>query len=135
MDKLVGFCNDELQKSGWFVFNDHHVSLETVRLLEDYEKEANFPLPAELRFYDALVSHRGIQVEENLYTWNDITCILVKSDTVPADYGSFERFRTNKYLVFALKSGEIIQIKAEKPEQYSNLLGHFIELYRQGLTK
>src|SRR4051812_8425491 len=86
LDNIVKFCNKELRKTGWFIFNDHNVSLEKIRLLNDYEKDANFPLPAELSFESSRIDYHGIKHNTTQYKWSEISCLVIKNDTVPADY-------------------------------------------------
>lgn len=137
LDKIIEFCNNELKKTGWFIFNDHNISIERVRLLKDYEKDANLPLPAELVFENARINYNGIEYKNSLYKWSDICCAVIKYDSRPADYGEMGsgRFRIDKYIVFSLNNGEVFQIKVGTGEEYSNLLGHFIEQYKLGVNK
>ena len=120
-----------------FIFNDHDISLEKTRLLKDYEKDANLSLPSELVFENTRIDYIGIEYKNSLYKWSVICCVVVKHDTRPADIGEkgHGRFRTDKYIVFSLNNGDVFQIKVGTGDQYSNLLGHFIELYKLGGNK
>jgi hypothetical protein len=135
LNNIAKFCDKELKKTSWlFIFNDHDISLEKTRLLKDYEKDANLPLPSELVFENNRIDYIGIEYKNSPYKWSDICCVVIKHDTRPADIGERGqgRFRTDKYIVFSLNNGNVFQIKVGTDEQYSNLLGHFIELYKLG---
>lgn len=135
LNNIVKFCNKELKKTGWFIFNDHNISLERVRLLRDYEKAANLPLPVALMFENSRIDYEGIEFKNILYKWSDVCCVVIKNDTVPAEYGEGSRFRVDQYIVFSLNNSEVFQIKVGKGGQYSNLLGHFIDQYKLGIGK
>lgn len=134
-EKIVKFCNKELKKTGWFIFNDHNVTLEKTRLLNDYEKEANLPLPLTLKFETACIDSSGIQLNGNFYKWADICTTVIKNDTVPTNFGEEGRFRTDKYLVLCLYTGEVLQLKLDRADNFRNLLGHFIEQYKSGIRR
>jgi hypothetical protein len=135
LDNILNFCNNELKKMGWWIFNDHTITLEKTRLLEAYEKDANLPLPSVLYFNDGCIDHSGVTLNNVLYKWINMCCTVVKDDRRPTKGDETGKFITDKYLVFSLHSGEILQIKMENTDQYRNLLIHFIEQYKLGMGK
>ena len=138
LENIIKFCNKEKKKARWFDFKLHYISIEKIRLLKDYEKDANLSLPPELIFENARVGYYGIEFNNLLYKWSDICCLVIKTDTFPDEYEyNFidGTRRTNKYIVFSLFNGEILQIKAAKGSRFSNLLGHFVEQYKLGIGK
>ncbi len=135
LDNIVDFCNKDLKKKGWLIFNDHNVSLEKTRLLQDYEKDANFPLPPLLQFDDTRVDHNGINIENNCYKWSDICSTVIKYDRRPTKMSEEGKFTTDTYLVFCLNSGEVLEVELGDVKQYRNLLVHYIEQYKLGISK
>ncbi|MBA3683363.1 MAG: hypothetical protein H0W73_19690 [Bacteroidetes bacterium] len=135
LDNIVTFCNSELKKKSWLIFNDHTVTLDKTRLLQDYEKDANFPLPPLLQFEDTHVDHNGVKIENTLYKWSDICSTVVKYDRRATKMGEEGKFITDNYLVFCLQTGKVIEVKLGDIRQYSNLLIHYIEQYKLGIGK
>lgn len=133
LDNIIKFCKREHKKSSWFIFNDNNISFEKVKLLNDYEKDANLPLPSELFLVRSKINHAGIELQNVLYKWSDICCIIIKEEVVPSDFGDPKEYRIDKYVVFSTNDWKIIELKVYKPEQYSNLLGHFIQQYKLGV--
>lgn len=135
LNNILTFCNNELKKMGWWIFNDHTITLEKTRLLEAYEKDANLALPSVLNFNDGLIDHSGVTLNNVLYKWTDMCCTVVKDDRRPTKGNETGKFISDKYLVFCLHNGNIFQIKLENTDQYRNLLLHFIEQYKLGMGK
>lgn len=132
IDRLIRYCIKMHRKRGWGIFNDHNISFQSVRLLEDFEREANLPLPPSLACENGSVNSDGIRRDKELHRWSEVSCVLIKSDSYPANYHEMTRVRTDKYLVFSTQEGTIYEVRFQHPDHHRNLLGHFIEHYRMG---
>lgn len=107
------------------------ITLEITRVLKDYEKDANLLLPEKLCFPENsttfIIDSKGVQSGNTLIKWDSIALTAIARHRIQED---LRNFRNEHYFICCLANGDIIERQIDNIEKHSNLLGHFIELYK-----
>ncbi len=130
IDKMKQLCKKEARGTGWLgIFNTKDLLFEKTRILEDWEKTANFKLPENIHTGSVFIDNKGIKYGKTFYNWSDIVATGIIIQTLPSN----DEWRPPKYLNFILigfKNGNIIEYQLGDIQQYYGLFGHFIEQYK-----
>jgi hypothetical protein len=104
--------------------------------MESWEKEANLPLPKFIYFPKDSRSFKidkiGIHYDKKIIPWLDIEMTALTVHHI--DGGRHEHTIYNYFMAYC-KNGQIINQEIGNISEYSNLLGHFIELYKDKQNK
>lgn len=126
--RLFEHVENEVQESGFWYFNKKDIKLTITRILQPYERTANFPLPDKIEETDFIIDKEGITSNKNCYTWDEICVSGIKTEEI-------EKYRNDSIyinqLVCILHSGKILEFPIDKIEKYKGNLGHYIQLYKQ----
>ena len=114
-------------RTRWF-FGGPTIELSITRILEPYEKTANFPLPETISIDDMLFDKNGITMHTELLSWKDICASGIRTEEIFD--GNADEMKYIKKLVLILHSGEIFQYNLVDISKFKGLLGHFIEQYK-----
>ena len=126
--RLFEHVENEVKKSGFWIFNKREIELTITRILQPYERTANFPLPDKIEETDFIIDKEGITSNEICYKWETICATGIKAEVINKNTKySFKR----NHLIIILQSEKILEFQIEKLEKYKGNLGHYIELYKQ----
>ena len=125
-DILFNRIDTQIQKSGWWIFNKKDITLSITRILEPYEKVANFPLPAFVRLDEVRIDIRGIASYGDRIAWSEISASGITKETVHRGDQLFYR----RNLLLCLHTGDIVTFPIADFDRFKGLLGHFIEQYK-----
>ncbi|MCE3227326.1 MAG: hypothetical protein K0S32_1877 [Bacteroidetes bacterium] len=81
-NKLIQLCNDEVKDSTFFFFPTRKLRFETTRLLNDYEKDVNLPLPENVSIKNTIIDSNGIRTAKSSYLWPEICASGIKTEIV-----------------------------------------------------
>ncbi len=133
-ETLLQHCDKVMKRANRFSFftdRGRKITLAITRILKDWEKDANLPLPTQLVFPDntnvITIDPNGITTRNGLIKWNDVVLTAIAKHHVQVSRREYE---TEYYFICCLNNGDIIENELGNIEQYSNLLGHFIEQYK-----
>jgi hypothetical protein len=126
--RLFEYVENEVKKSGCWIFNKRKIELTITRILQPYERTANFPLPDKIEETDFIIDKEGITSNEICYTWETICATGIKTETIYKDENLTLYIN---HLVCILHSEKIQEFQIDKLEKYKGNLGHYIELYKQ----
>ncbi|HKC69366.1 MAG TPA: hypothetical protein VKG26_14120 [Bacteroidia bacterium] len=70
---------------------------------------------------------RVVTTYDELTKWDDFVLTAIAEYLVSNNADSYD---STIYFMGCLKNGKIINVEIENAQKYSNLLGHFIELYK-----
>lgn len=125
---LFNRVDNEIQKSGWWIFNKRNIELVITRILEPYEKKANLPLPEKLSIYDMTIDKQGILHHKELRKWSEICVTGIKTEK---EYdGRHEVYIYTRHLLICMNNGDVFQYTLGDISKFKGLLGHFIEQYK-----
>jgi hypothetical protein len=128
--KLIEYCNDQVRKSGFLIFNKRDISVAPTRLFEQYERTANLKLPPKISFPKGInwytIDFNGIDLGRT-YQWCDIAATAIKTEGIAL---TEDRTRYDRYLLICLNNGEILEKELGDIDEYHGQLGHFIEQYK-----
>lgn len=128
--RLLKYCDVQMRKTGWFIFKNPNLKYKTTRLLEDYEKTANLPLPEKLKIGSVKIDSKGVGSGDSYeFEWKDICVTGIMTRIIPSksDYPSEDH---EYYLLLCLMNGEIIEFFLQDIDHLHGLLGHFVEQYK-----
>ena len=126
--KLIDHCDEEIRKSGFWIFNRKELHFDTCRILEPYEKEANLPLPEKLTVRGIHIDRTGIDYGDGKpLAWDKIAAAGIKSEPLYQEHQLTEYIR---HLLLCLHTGEIIVIAIGNIDHLKGLFGHFIASYK-----
>lgn len=133
-ENLLQHCDKIMKRANRFRFftdRGRKITLDITRILKDWEKDANLPLPTKLVFpdnaNDFTIDLSGITTRNNLIKWNGVVLTAIAKHDIQQNRREYE---TEYYFICCLSNGDIIEKELGKIEKYSNLLGHFIEQYK-----
>ena len=114
-----------------FLFRKN-IKISRTRILEDWQKDANFALPEKICFpkdsCEFMLDHNGVYINRKLTKWSDIRfTALAKHDVQSGERGP--TYIQNYFMAYT-NSGKIINCEIGDLTEYYNLYGHFIELYK-----
>lgn len=125
--RLFEHIENEVKESGCWIFNKREIELTITRILQPYERTANFPLPDKIEENDFIIDKAGITTNKTCYTWYTICASGIKTEEI-------KKYRNDSvyinHLVCILHSEKILEFPIEKLEKYKGNLGHYIELYK-----
>jgi hypothetical protein len=125
--RLFEHVENEVKESGFWIFNKKEIELTITRILQPYERTANFPLPDKIEENDFIIDIAGITSNKTCYTWDTICASGIKTETIHKDENLTLYIN---HLVCILHSEKILEFPIEKLEKYKWNLGHYIELYK-----
>jgi hypothetical protein len=133
VDKLLTYCDKEISsfnKSTLFLYRKS-IRFAQTKIMESWEKDANLPLPDKICFPKETCSFKidkkGIHISRKLITWSEVQLTALTVHHV--DGGRRENYTLNYFMAYTNK-GDIINQEIGDIKEYSNLCGHFIELYK-----
>ena len=126
-ERLIQYCDNEIAKSGFWIFDKRTLYLDITRFLKPHEKSANFPLPKSLSLSYCKIDKNGIHVDEYTVEWDKICAAGIKKEQL-MDNG--ENTYYEYHLMICLYTGKIRHISIGSNDLYRGLLGHYIEQYR-----
>lgn len=126
IDLLFTRVQNEIDRSGWWIFDKKRIKLVINRILEPYEKSANFPLPESIVIDDIRIDAHGITFGRTSLTWAEICASGIKTYEIPAG----EDYIVQKSLLLCLHNGKIHELYIEDFNRFKGLLGHHIEEYK-----
>ncbi len=115
------------RKNSWWIFNKRNIDLSITRILEPYEKKANFPLPEKIRLNDICIDKNGIKYKDDQIDWSEICVTGISTEK---SKNSYEKFNYLEKLLICFHDGQTLEFDLGDTSKYRNLLGHFIELYK-----
>ncbi|MES2591815.1 MAG: hypothetical protein V4608_08020 [Bacteroidota bacterium] len=128
--KLIDYCDNQIKKSGFLIFNKKIIRIERTVLFEPWERIANLKLPPQLTFQqdinNLIIDLNGITLDQK-YNWSDISATAIKTEEIVV---SEDTSRYDKYLLFCLNNGVVIECKLGDIDKYHGQIGHFIEQYK-----
>lgn len=135
LDKLLTYCDNEIcsfNKSRLFSYRKS-IHLAQTKIMEPWEKSANLPLPDKICFPKEScifkIDKKGVHLNHKLVKWSDIEVTAITVHQI--DGGRRESYTQNYFMAYT-KKGDIINQEIGDIHEYSNLCGHFIELYKSG---
>ena len=130
-EKILTYCNKKGKGLKAFfstLFNSKTTTVSFTQILQQWQKDANLSLPQKLDFPNGFVIDKsGLTIANKLIIWHEIIVTAIIEDVTHIDEYTF---KTEHYFIACLKNGEIIEKELGDIKKYSNLLGHFIELYK-----
>ena len=133
-ETLLQHCDKVMKRANRFSFftdRRRDITLDITRILEPWEKDANLALPAKLNFPDHsigfTIDSNGLTLGNSLVKWNEVALTAIAKHFIQL---GMRRYKTEYYFICCLINGDIIERELGNIDKYSNLLGHFIELYK-----
>jgi hypothetical protein len=125
--QLFDFVEDEIKRSGFWIFNKRKIDLTITRILQPYERTANFPLPEKISEPEFVLDKNGITSENLFIRWSEVCASGVLNEDLNND-GDVRIFK-NSFVVI-LYSEEIMVFEIKDLPKYKGNLGHYVELYK-----
>jgi hypothetical protein len=125
---LDQWADNEINRSQGLWQKRRHIVVHLTRILEPYEKSANYPLPEYIEQRTFKMNQTGIQTLNGKIDWSDVCVCGIAVEELGIN--RFEEPEFNYRLLVVLHTMVIKQFTVYHFEQYKGLLGHFIELYR-----
>ncbi|MDP2388505.1 MAG: hypothetical protein Q8M29_19180 [Bacteroidota bacterium] len=132
---LLEYCNKEYGKYSLLSLKEREITLEITEIMPSWRKDANLSLPANISFSEPskefVIDHTGINFNGKLLKWNEVALTAI---AVHFKFVGKRNYDSEYYFIGCLTNGETIEgsigniIAVQK--KYSNLLGHFIEMYK-----
>jgi hypothetical protein len=130
------YCDDVYERKGLGLFvhgQDRKIELYITKILQPWEKDANLSLPAKITLaegHNSVLNKEGLHYSSQVIPWNEMVLTVIAEHFVGR--GRDENFRKEgDYFMCCLRDGRVIEKEIAKGFNYSNLLGHFVELYKQ----
>lgn len=130
---LMNHCDRQIKSSVKFfsLFSEPiKITLSFTRIMEPWEKDANLALPPKLFIHGGFIDKTGVCHYGELTTWNEFVLTAIAEHNILK--GASEEYDYECHFMGCLKDGEIINEEILDWEKYSNLLRHFVELYKEG---
>ena len=129
--KIIAYCNkDSRGIIGFFstMFTDKTITVSFTQILQQWQKDANLVLPQQLSFAgNFVIDKNGLSTVNKLIPWHEV---IVTATTRHLTRIDEYNHKTDNYFLACLKNGDVIEKELGDIKKYSNLLGHFIELYK-----
>ncbi len=126
-ERLIHYCDNEIAKSGFWIFDKRKLYLDITRFLKSHEKSANLPLPKLLSLSYCKIDKNGIHVDDFTVEWDKICATGIKKEELK---GKGENPYYVHHLMVCLYTGKISRISIGSNDLHRGLLGHFIEQYK-----
>lgn len=135
LNKLQEYVQDQINESGFLIFNKRRLKFDRTRLFKQYERTANLKLPDKLENRTLIINFDGIKIGNKFFNWNSIIATGIKSEFTPDNSSDVNPDIIETHLLICLLGGKIIEITIDNVNQYHGQFGHFIEQYKQGDVK
>jgi hypothetical protein len=132
--KLVAYYkNKESKDPDWYRFIssvDLTTKISITELLEPWQKNANLSLPENIDLgNNVVIDVNGVKSYMGSIAWKDIFMTAVAEQST---YSNDDVIKSEHFFVACLGDGRIFEAPVTNMNEYSNLLGHFIEQYKLG---
>ena len=133
--KMEQLCIEEDKQSGWWIFKSTYISFEKTEFEEECDIQIIQQLPEEICFPkrrpEVIINAKGIKTVYTFYSWENIITTGIKL----CEYRDDGYIPTLKSILLGYSDGKIIEIKTPYNIDYTQQLGHFIELYKLKFRK
>ena len=121
------------EKPNWYSFlitRNLTTTISITELLEPWQKEANLALPSNIELNGSFINEEGVKLPAQFVSWKDVFLTAVVQQSTYN--GRRDKLKREYFFAGCLNNGETFEIAVTDIGKYSNLLGHFIEQYKQG---
>jgi hypothetical protein len=127
--RLKAYYSRKENHSWWarLFHNNKDITIEISRVLQSWEKAANLSLPEKIEFPELTINRNGVARKGQAIEWQKFATTAIVTYRIQVNEAEF---KYENYFAGCLTNGEILEFKLGDISQYSNLLGHFIELYK-----
>lgn len=128
-NRLLQYCHGTIDAKRWIELKAPNQRFKSTRLLEDYEKTINLPLPEKLIMASVTIDKTGVSVGNFFYGWKDICASAIKIQIIPND-SEHAPPEQDHYLLLCLADGQVKEFFLTDAKRLHGLTGHFIEQYK-----